>query len=100
MIFPAPESSYETLPGLFRISCNSTSSGLAAVYLEVPDPKAVILYCHGNAEDLGSLYLVFQQYKEMGYSILAVPSGVVSAEVVRATVAKNNSDKKNFRKTG
>lgn len=71
MIFPAPSSSYQALPDLFWMPSACAENGLASVYLEAPNPHGVILYCHGNAEDLGSLYPVLKQYQDRGYSILA-----------------------------
>lgn len=70
-MFPAPASSYSTLPGLVWLDAGGRR--IAAVYLKSaqPESKGTILYSHGNAEDIGHLYDVFRLYAARGYDVFA-----------------------------
>jgi fermentation-respiration switch protein FrsA (DUF1100 family) len=71
MIFLPPRASYgvRQLP----IVLVPTGDGAAVATLHLPNPRAslVLLYSHGNAEDLGQLAPWLEQYRAAGFSVLA-----------------------------
>ena len=69
-IFQPPRPpSYNKLPNLIHIPVNKSQS-IAAVYLANPQAKYTIIYSHGNAEDLGTLYPFLNTLKQHGFSVL------------------------------
>ena len=44
---------------------------VAVVYMPLPDSPFTLLYCHGNAEDLGTLMPALQQLHARGYAVIA-----------------------------
>ena len=71
MIFLPPPPSYGDEPELRRIP---TPDGvpLAALYLPHPDARFTLVYCHGNAEDLGTLAPHLHDLRDrLGVAVLA-----------------------------
>jgi fermentation-respiration switch protein FrsA (DUF1100 family) len=70
MIFPAPPPSYtaEQVPLWLK-----TQAGVPvpAYWLPHTEPIATILYCHGNAEDLGDIEPRLRTMNERGYQVFA-----------------------------
>ncbi len=70
-LFPAPPSSYTDNDNLLKLE---TPSGhhITATHIEKPDAKYTLLYCHGNAEDLGTAKTNYAALSSRcGYSVLA-----------------------------
>lgn len=44
---------------------------IKATYLPAPNSEYVLLYSHGNAEDLGMMHPIFEYYQQRGYAIFA-----------------------------
>lgn len=56
MIFPAPAASYRMHPPFFVLNAGDDLPPIAAIWLPATDPRApVLLYSHGNGEDLGTI---------------------------------------------
>ncbi len=70
LIFPAPPPSYSEESVTLRIPVED-GSDIAAVWLPASPERSTILYCHGNAEDLGDIRPVLDQLRERGFSVLA-----------------------------
>lgn len=71
MIFPAPPASYtEREIGAFALP-DGAGGNLPAVWLPHAGARHVLLYCHGNAEDLGSIYSLLEEYRRFGLSVFA-----------------------------
>jgi len=71
MIFQPPRpATYQTLEHLVFIP-NANGPPIAAVYFKHPDAKKTILFSHGNAEDLGTMYAYIKYLSEQGFSVLA-----------------------------
>ena len=70
LIFRPPEPSYNKLnDGLFLKTSDGTD--LYCVYFKNPDSKFTVFYCHGNAEDLGQIYPILEEYYSKGFSIFS-----------------------------
>ena len=75
MIFPAPRASYaEGAADLVRIEADD-GVGLAALWLPPPpaagDAPWVILFSHGNGEDLGHVRPLLEPLRRAGFGVLA-----------------------------
>jgi len=70
IIFLPQPSSYEDGPTFLKIK-TETDTQISALYL--PDPKAefIIIYSHGNAEDIGNIRLLLERFNLNGFSVLA-----------------------------
>lgn len=70
MIFPAQTATYTDSQDIVKIA---TRDGvlLSAIHLVNTNAPFTVLYSHGNAEDLGDLRPVLEQYRRHGFSILA-----------------------------
>lgn len=72
MLFPAPLPTYgTTLPGLAMIQ-GANGEKFAAVYRSNPKAKYLLLYFHGNGEDLGSAAGQIEERARHGFAVLAV----------------------------
>lgn len=72
LLFPAPPPSYDaTLPGLVMIP---GEAGLRVAALHRPNPQAkhLLLYFHGNGEDLGATASHTEELAAHGFAVLAV----------------------------
>lgn len=68
-IFAPPESTYIDSNDIIKID---TSHGeISAKYMQNPNAKFVILYSHGNAEDLNMLSSLMQNIYNLGFSIIS-----------------------------
>lgn len=71
LIFLPPPSSYDRgLDGLLFFESTEGDS-IAARYVEVPDARAVVLFAHGNAEDIGHGKTFQDGIADLGFSVLA-----------------------------
>ena len=72
LIFPAPASTYdERLRGLVMIS-GLDGQKFAAVHLPNPTAKHLLIFFHGNGEDLGIDLPRLDQFRTAGFAVLAV----------------------------
>lgn len=72
LLFPAPPPTYgEKLPGLLTIP-GEVGQRFAAVYRPNPTAKHLLLYFHGNGEDLGSAMGQIEERVRHGFAVLAV----------------------------
>ncbi|MBN2211881.1 MAG: alpha/beta hydrolase [Sedimentisphaerales bacterium] len=69
LILPGRRSNTK-IPQLLRIDV-AQGEYLTARYLTSPNATYTILYCHGNAEDLGDLADLLDKYQRHGYNLLA-----------------------------
>lgn len=72
LLFPAPSPSYDTtLPGLAMIP-GAEGLRVAALYRPNPQAKHLLLYFHGNGEDLGAIAPHVEELAAHGFAVLAV----------------------------
>lgn len=72
MIFPAPPVTYHKA-SLPLISLPLPQGGeVYAVHLPNDQARHTLLYCHGNAEDLGTIYPLLQAFQQRGFAVFAV----------------------------
>ncbi len=69
MIFYPPSPSYRASSHLVKIPVENDQQ-IAAYYLPAADGEFVVLFSHGNAEDIGFNRGFFQQYRLEGFGIL------------------------------
>ena len=70
-LFPAPPSSYVDNEKLLKIE-SPYGHPITAVHIEKPQAEYTLLYCHGNAEDLGSAKTNYTALSiRCGYNVLA-----------------------------
>lgn len=84
IMFPAPKSSYTDTDDIIKIRV-AGERNISAVYLPAPDAEYTILYCHGNAEDIGILKGIFHLFVENGFSVFAFDYGGYGTSEGRAT---------------
>lgn len=70
LIFPFPGASYRDEPGTLKIAIGKGQS-VTAVYLENSNAERLLLFHHGNAEDLGHLGERLEAYRQHGFAVLA-----------------------------
>lgn len=70
MIFPFPESSYEVDESTIKLS-SEDGEQIAAYYLASQPKDQLLLYSHGNGEDLGSIRPLLEIFKRRGISVFA-----------------------------
>jgi pimeloyl-ACP methyl ester carboxylesterase len=70
MIFPHVPSSYVDGPETFKLK-TSDGTVITATYLEAPSSQHLILYSHGNGEDIGMLRHYLEVFQAAGISALA-----------------------------
>lgn len=72
VIFVPPAPSYREGPGVYRIALpNGERVGVLAVTNAAPAPRT-ILYVHGNAEDLGHVRFLLEDYRAHGFDVYGV----------------------------
>jgi fermentation-respiration switch protein FrsA (DUF1100 family) len=70
IFFPPPPSYGTDQEGLVELSAVGGDT-VAAVYLPSPGATRVVLFAHGNAEDVGDLALHLERYRALGVSVFA-----------------------------
>lgn len=69
LFVPRPSSYTEQdIPELFKLS-TADGKQITALYLPNPKAKYTILYSHGNADDLGRIYPLLQQFQHWGLNV-------------------------------
>ncbi|WOD40873.1 alpha/beta hydrolase [Nodosilinea sp. E11] len=70
MIFLPPPASYQDTADILKVPVTSTEQ-ISAIYLPNPDATYVVLYSHGNAEDLGDIRPVLDRLHHWGFGVFA-----------------------------
>lgn len=70
IIFQPPPPSYAEGPGVGRIPVTETES-IALLSLPLPGAEFVLLHVHGNAEDLGGIRWVMEEFRGRGFEVVA-----------------------------
>lgn len=72
MIFPYRGSTYaKSLPGLLFLRATDGAM-IATRYWEAPGARKIVVFFHGNYEDLGQLDAIARNITKLGYSMLAM----------------------------
>ncbi len=69
-IFPETPASYSDGPHIIKLD-SADGERISAYFLDVPESKTVLLYCHGNAEDLGHIREFMEAFQRAGISVFA-----------------------------
>ena len=70
MIFPDFEASYADGPEIIKLK-STDGEILSAYFLEEAGSREVLLYSHGNGEDIGHIRPLLTQFQKRGISVLA-----------------------------
>lgn len=70
MIFPAPSSSYGKNEAITLIQTPNGES-IATTYFQSSSGAPLLIYSHGNGEDLGQIAYLLMEYQRRGISVLA-----------------------------
>ena len=70
MIFPVPWPSYKDGPDIIKLQ-SSDGESISAYYLEAPDAERLLLYSHGNGEDIGEIRPFLEEFRQRGISVFA-----------------------------
>ena len=70
IIFQPQSSSYKDGPDILKIK-TETGKQISALYLPNTEAEFVILYSHGNAEDIGDIRFVLERFNQRGFSVFA-----------------------------
>lgn len=68
-IFLPPKSTYQDSSAILKIPVNDKK--ISAMYLPNPQAKYVVIYSHGNAEDLGMLKPILQEMQRWGLAVIS-----------------------------
>lgn len=77
MMYPMPKASYQDqgtqgnhFPPIIKLK-TLDGKKISAVYLENPKAQHTILFSHGNGEDLGSILVLLEKFRDIGFSVFA-----------------------------
>jgi len=87
IMFPAPKPGYTDSKDIIKIQVMPEHT-ISAIYLPEPNAEYTILYCHGNAEDIGQLELTFEMFVKNVYSVFAFDYSGYGTSQGRATEKK------------
>ena len=73
LIFQPQTPSYEDTSEILHLE--SDGRAISAIHLVNPEAKYTVLFSHGNAEDLGDLRLLLEEYRQRGFSVFAYDYG-------------------------
>jgi len=71
LLFPAPSPSYGASGGILRLPRADGGPPVAGWFLAAPGSRRLLLYHHGNGEDLGHLEGALLEFRARGWSVLA-----------------------------
>lgn len=71
VIFRCGRSTYRDGPRISKITADD-GTRLSALHLRAAERRGVVLFLHGNAEDLGDILGRLEAFRERGYSVLAI----------------------------
>lgn len=69
IIFPTFPSSYEDDDNILKLETNRGAK-ISACYLKAPGSSQLLLYSHGNCEDIGTILNHLKKFQERGISVL------------------------------
>lgn len=69
MIFPVPASSYQDSPASLKLT-SSDGERISAYLLEAPEAEQVVLYSHGNGEDIEDVRPLLLEFQKRGLSVM------------------------------
>lgn len=70
LIFQPPAAGYQDTSEIIKLS-SANGMKISAVYFPNPQAQYTILYSHGNAEDLGYIWSVLQDIRDIGFAVFA-----------------------------
>jgi pimeloyl-ACP methyl ester carboxylesterase len=70
LIFPAPPSSYQDDASIIKLE-SSDGERISAYYLQAEKSDRLLIYSHGNGEDIGSARPFLELFQRAGISVLA-----------------------------
>lgn len=70
-IFPAPPTGYRDSEALLKLTVNETGDTVTMQFRPVPGSRFLVLYNHGNGEDLQGIQPRLEALQTMGFSVLA-----------------------------
>lgn len=70
LIFPVPAPSYKDDSNILKLE-TADGESISAYYLEAPEAKQLLLYSHGNGEDIGEIRPLLEDFQERDVSIFA-----------------------------
>ena len=74
LIFQPQPPSYVDSPEFIKVKLGAGRT-ITALYLVNPSAEYTVLYSHGNAEDLGDLRYLLEEYRDAGFSVFAYDYG-------------------------
>jgi pimeloyl-ACP methyl ester carboxylesterase len=69
LIFPKFSASYEDNPDTLKLKTDKGAE-ITTMYLEAPGSEQLLLYSHGNGEDIGMILNFLQDFQKRGVSVL------------------------------
>ena len=69
MIFPVPPASYEDTPDTLKLKTDR-GADITVKYLEAPGSEKLLIYSHGNSEDLGMTLDFLENFQKREISVL------------------------------
>lgn len=70
MIFPSPPSSYQDDDHILKLRASAGVS-ISAYFLKAQSSDRLLIYSHGNGEDIGQVRPLLENFQQLGTSILA-----------------------------
>ena len=70
LIFPAPPSSYLDNDQTLKLKASDGES-ISAYFLKADSSDRLLIYSHGNGEDIGQIRPLLQNFQQLGISVLA-----------------------------
>ena len=70
MIFPSPPSSYQDDDHILKLRASAGVS-ISAYFLKAQNSDRLLIYSHGNGEDIGQVRPLLEYFQQLGTSILA-----------------------------
>ena len=70
MIFPVPPSSYQDDDQILKLQ-GSDGESISAYFLKTDSSDRLLIYSHGNGEDIGQIRPLLEHFQQLGASILA-----------------------------
>jgi pimeloyl-ACP methyl ester carboxylesterase len=70
VIFPAPPSSYQDDDQILKLQASDGGS-ISAYFLKADSSDRLLIYSHGNGEDIGQIRPLLEHFQQLGTSILA-----------------------------
>ena len=69
IIFPAPPSSYQDDEQVLKLKVRDDTS-ISAYFLKAKKSDRLLIYSHGNGEDIGQIHPLLKDFQHLGTSVL------------------------------